>query len=62
MATRRKYKVTRRTAERLIRAAYEFEHFAAMIREDGEHDALADGVAGVARSLGRLGRSLENAE
>ncbi|MDG4856393.1 hypothetical protein [Mesorhizobium sp. WSM4982] len=49
--------VTKRTAERLIRAAYEYEHLAACLRHEG-HESHANGVLAVASQLGKMGRSL----
>jgi hypothetical protein len=49
--------ITIRTAERLIRAAYEHEHLATRLRYEG-HENEANGVATIASQLGRIGRGL----
>lgn len=51
--------VTIRTAERLIRAAYEFEELATRLRYEG-HESHAAGVLEVASQLGKMGRSLRD--
>ena len=51
-------KITLRTAERLVRAAYDYEQLAAVFRSEG-HDSMAEGVQNVSRRLGDMGRSLE---
>lgn len=50
-----------RTAERLQRAAYEFELVAHRLRAAGK-DSEANGVADVASRLGKIGRGLRTAE
>ena len=50
-------RITRRTAERLIRAAYEYEHLAGNLRHEG-FDSEAAGVARIASQLGSIGRGL----
>lgn len=56
--TTRKKTITRRTAERLSRAAYDFEYLATRFRADGM-DSYANSVAAIASQLGNLGRSLD---
>lgn len=53
-----KRKLSRRTAERLIRAAYDFEDLAGRLREDG-HERFADYVKSISRDLGDCGRKME---
>lgn len=55
----RRRTITLRTAERLSRAAYDFEELAARFRADGL-DSFADGIKDISRKLGSLGRSLEH--
>lgn len=50
-------RVTRRTAERLIRAAYEYEHLAHNFRHEGWDDE-AGGLNEIASRLGKMGRRL----
>lgn len=49
--------ITTRTAERLIRAAYEFEHLAMRLRGEG-HDSEGEGVREISSQLGKIGRRL----
>lgn len=49
--------VTRRTAERLIRAAYEYEYLAARLRHEG-YVSAGDGVREISRWLGKIGRDM----
>jgi len=50
--------ITLRTAERLVRAAYDYEELATRLRSEG-HESHADGLKDVSRKLGDMGRSLE---
>ena len=49
--------VTKRTAERLIRAAYEYEAIASRLRDAG-HDEIANAVRAASTMLGNSGRAL----
>jgi hypothetical protein len=49
--------VTKRTAERLIRAAYDFEELASRLRHEG-HESEAGGVQEISSRLGKIGRGL----
>jgi hypothetical protein len=49
--------ITLRTAERLIRAAYEYEHLAARLRSE-RHEREGNGIAAIASQLGNIGRAL----
>lgn len=53
-------KVDKRTAEKLIRAAYDFEIVAARLRLSG-HEHIANAVADTSARLGQSGRSLLDA-
>lgn len=55
---KRKPTVGARQAEKLIRAAYDFEAMSARLRAAG-FDSIASGVRAVSSELGDLGRSLE---
>ena len=50
-------RVTSGTGHRLVRAAYEYEHLASVMRSEG-HDAEASGVLAIAGQLGKIGRGL----
>lgn len=48
-------KITTRTPERLIRAAYDFEYLAGNMRREG-YESEAETLQQIARTLGRMGR------
>ncbi|WP_457302369.1 hypothetical protein [Phyllobacterium sp. P5_D12] len=50
--------VTIRTAERLIRSAYDFEELAGRLRSEG-HERYADGIKDISRKLGDMGHNLK---
>ena len=50
--------VTKRTAERLIRAAYDFEELANRMKAEGYGD-FGRGIEDIARRLGNIGRDLD---
>lgn len=50
-------RITKRTAERLIRAAYEYEALAASLNAEGFGD-FGRGVEDIASRLGKIGRGL----
>jgi hypothetical protein len=49
--------ISRRTAEGLIRAAYEYEELASRLRREG-YESHAYAVQAISSSLGNVGRSL----
>lgn len=51
-------RITRRTAERLHRAAYEYEYLAASLRAEG-WASEAEGVKEVSRRLGAIARNMD---
>ncbi len=53
-----RHKITKRTPERLIKAAYEYEYLAGSLREEG-YESIANGIAAIASKLGDIGRSLD---
>lgn len=52
-----KKKLSIRTAERLIRAAYDYEELAARLRYDG-HEHWAETVKSISSQLGKAGRAM----
>ena len=52
-------RITHRTAERLIKAAYEYEYLASVMRREGL-ESHADRVKDISSALGDAGRRLSN--
>ena len=53
-------KLSPRTAERLIRAAYDYEELANRLKHDG-HNYFADSVRAISSQLGVAGRTMLDA-
>ena len=57
--TKRKPTVTHRTAERLHRAAYEFEYLASRMRQAGGWEGEAEGIREISSRLGDIARRMD---